>query len=508
VKRLRRVALVAASVALVVVAVAVVMALIATTHPDRVLAAVGKALGRDVRSGHMGVSVRGGLGVALSDVEITEDPAFGSEPFLRAERLGMRLRILPLLRRRVVVDGVLVDAPVVNLVRDASGRLNIDSLRKRGTGGGAAENARPAQPERPDFQLVSLRLRNGTFRYQERASDRTVELADVAVDARQPRFDAPVPVSLRARLTTRDLALDDIVSEGVLDLAAERPAYRGSLHAGPGTLGTLRLDRVTAAVRATPPIIDLDSSETETLGGKVTGSAHLDAASGFSAKLEAQGLDLAKLPAPADRPHPGGTLAFRGALAGPPPGARDFQNAVTGRGDFNVADGRIEGASFGRPILDALGPFIKQGVADRLRQRYPDLFAGDDLRFTRLSGSGVLEGGRIRSDDLVLEATSYEARGEGTLGLDGTIDVTVRLAASSALTDDVLGDSRARPALVDTRGRLTIPFRVHGSVRRPRVTPDPQFAASVARGLLGGSLGDVAGEALEQLFGGHHRHPR
>src|SRR5204862_6427832 len=112
-------------------------------------------------------------------------------------------------------------------------------------------------------------------------------------------------------------------------------------------------------------------------------------------------------------------------------------------------------------------PFLKPGVAERLRERYPDLFASDDLRFTRLSGSGVLEGGRIRSEDVVLEATSYEARGQGSLGLDGTLEVTVRLAASPALTDDVLGESRARASLVDTRRRLTVPLRIHGPARRP-----------------------------------------
>src|SRR5206468_1135418 len=83
---------------------------------------------------------------------------------------------------------------------------------------------------------------------------------------------------------------------------------------------------------------------------------------------------------------------------------------------------------------DALQAFLKPGVADRLRERYPDLFASDDLRFTQLSGSGRLAGGRIRSDDLVLAAPSYEARGEGSLGLDGDLDATLQLVASPALT--------------------------------------------------------------------------
>jgi hypothetical protein len=152
-------------------------------------------------------------------------------------------------------------------------------------------------------------------------------------------------------------------------------------------------------------------------------------------------------------------------------------------------------------VNDVLAPFLRADEVTKLRTRYPDLFTGDDLRFTQLSGSGRLAGGEMRSDDLVLIAPSYEGRGAGALTLDGHVDVTLRLAASTALTDDILGHSRARPMLVDDRGRLTIPFRVHGPLQHPKVTPDPAFAATVARALLSGSgLGDVAGSVLEQLL--------
>jgi len=334
----------------------------------------------------------------------------------------------------------------------------------------------------------------------------------VAVDARQPQFDAPVPVSVRARLATADLRLEDIVSEGVLELAGGRPTYHGSLRAGPGAFGSLAVKRLAARLHASPPVLDLESATLETLGGTVEGTAHLGSegkGGGLTAQLDARGLELAELPGPKDRPRPVGTLELHGTLAGPPPEAPTFTSGATGQGRFAVADGRIEGAGFGRPLLDALQAFLKPGVADRLRERYPDLFATDDLRFTRLSGSGRLAGGRIRSDDLVLAAPSYEARGEGSLGLDGDLDATLQLIASPALTDDVLGQSKARPVLVDASGRLTIPLRARGPIGRPHVSPDPAFAATVARAFLGGSgVGEAAGGLLERLLGGQRKRDR
>ena len=510
-RRWRRVALVVAGVGLVGIAAVIALGMVASRHSDRLLAGLGKGLGREVRARSIGFGILHGVGVTVDGAEIADDPAFATgAPFLAADALAMRIRVLPLLRGRLVVDEIAVDAPVVNLVRDRSGRLNVDTLGKPGgeQAPTPAPAEEPAQKRRPAFQLASLRLRHGTIRYREAATGRTLELADVAVDARQPQWEAPVPVSVRTRLDTGDLRLDDIVSDGVVDLAQERPAYRGSLKAGPGRAGQIALDRLTAEVRAQPPALDLDAASVVTLGGTVTGTAHVTDTA-FTGKLQARELDLTALPAEAGRPRPAGRLALDGTLAGPAPGSPGFKTGATGQGTFAVADGRIEGAGFGRPVLDALQPFLKAGVADRLRERYPDLFASDDLRFTRLAGSGRLAGGRIRSDDLALAATSWEAHGEGTLALDGALEATVRLALSPALTDDLLGqEPRARAALVDSSGRLAIPLRVHGPVRKPRVTPDPAFAGTVARALIGGGLGDVAGDVLERLLGPRRRRER
>src|SRR5207247_7730424 len=159
--------------------------------------------------------------------------------------------------------------------------------------------AGPAAAAAPAFQLASLRLRHGTLRYRDLSTGRTVELAQVAVDARQPQFDAPVPVAVRARLATADLRLEDIVSEGALELAGGRPTYQGSLRAGPGAFGSLAVKQITAKLHASPPVLDLESATLETLGGTVEGTAHLTSegkGAGLTARLDARGLELARLP--------------------------------------------------------------------------------------------------------------------------------------------------------------------------------------------------------------------
>src|SRR5207249_629285 len=390
------------------------------------------------RAERLGLTFRGGLGVALEGVTISDDPAFdAAEPFLTARRLGMRLSLLPLLRRRLVVDRVVVDEPVVRLVRDRAGRLNVSTLGHPERDSESAADA-SRRHGRPAFQLAALRLRHGTLSYTDRATGRGVELTDVAVDAHEPRFGAPMPIAVRAQLAGADLRLEDIVSQGMLDLAGARPAYQGTVTAGRGMLGSLPLARVRATIHASPPDLALDSATIELLGGSATGNARLTA-SALEAHIAGRGIDLARVPARPGAPHPAGALELEAALAGPAPGTEGFRSALTGRGRFRVA----------------------------------------------------------------------HVRGAGDLGLDGDADVSVRLVASPALTDDLLGRSRMRPVLVDDGGRLGIPLHVRGPLHHPRVTPEPAFAASVTRGLLGGTgLEEKAGSLVERLFGGKRRRER
>src|SRR5207247_9874133 len=110
----------------------------------------------------------------------------------------LRLQLLPLLRRRLVVDRVLVEEPVVSLVRTGSGAMNVDSLGKRAAPSGAPAAGGAAAAGAPAFQLASLRLRHGTLRYRDLSPGRPAELAQVAVDAQQPHLDAPLPVAVPA----------------------------------------------------------------------------------------------------------------------------------------------------------------------------------------------------------------------------------------------------------------------------------------------------------------------
>jgi hypothetical protein len=506
----RRVLVVAGVLALATAAALVALSFLVASQGQRLLAASSTALGRQITADEVGIHLGLGVGVALRGVRVAADPAVASaEPLVVAERVEMRARLLPLLRRQVVVDRVIVDGPTANVVRDRAGRMNIGTFGPRGgaaVGDGRTGGAPPAPSappaSRPAFQVAMLRVRGGALHYRDELTHRTSALLDMSADGRQPRIDAPMPVSFRGRLESPDVSLDELAGGGVLDLSANPPSYRGTIEGGSGRLAKIPLDRLSAKVEARPPVLTLEESRVDLLGGHATASAEIGAASKWLvAKVAADGIDLARLPHEESKPYPGGTLALEGQVSGPSPDDRGFKLALAGGGKFGVRDGRVAGLAVGRTIRDLLSVLLDEEGARRLRERYPELFGGDELRFTRLDGSGRLAEGHVRTDDLVVAAPSYEMRGQGSMSLDGVLDVTLRMAASPALTEDLIHDKKVRKFLAGADGRLVVPLRVTGDIHHPRVLPDAAFAGSVAAAALGGTnLEEAASGLLDRLL--------
>ena len=91
------------------------------------LARLAASFGRPVEVGRFGFNLLSGLRLEAQSVTVSEDPRFGQEYFLRAERLTASVRWTALARGRFEFDTVSLTRPSLNLVRTADGRWNIES---------------------------------------------------------------------------------------------------------------------------------------------------------------------------------------------------------------------------------------------------------------------------------------------------------------------------------------------------------------------------------------------
>jgi AsmA protein len=189
------------------------------------------------------------IGASLGPVSLSEPKSKATFASVDAARVSLAL--LPLLRREVVVDRVMVEGLRANLKRYKDGKTNFDDLLGPETPKDAAKPASPEQPVKLDIDGISLRRANIVFDDLKAGSryelvDASFETGKIAegkqgdlsfkgrVRANKPAADANVSLKTGYRLELEkqhyrlnDLALD--IDGKVADLSEVKARFAGSL---------------------------------------------------------------------------------------------------------------------------------------------------------------------------------------------------------------------------------------------------------------------------------------
>ncbi len=125
-----------------------------TRHQARIVHQVSDALGRPVK--YTGVTAKVGLGLAIEvdGLQIADDPAFSNTPFLTAAQASFDVKFLPLLRGHIKVVSLELSQPNIRILRNADGRLNVDSIRES-PNTGAAVHSSSGGPQLKEAQSLS-----------------------------------------------------------------------------------------------------------------------------------------------------------------------------------------------------------------------------------------------------------------------------------------------------------------------------------------------------------------
>jgi AsmA-like protein len=89
---------------------------------------ISRSLGRPVRLSSVQAQLLPWPGFEISDLSVAEDPAYGAEPVLHANKVTASIRLLALFRGRVEIGKISVDEASLNLVRAGPGRWNLNSI--------------------------------------------------------------------------------------------------------------------------------------------------------------------------------------------------------------------------------------------------------------------------------------------------------------------------------------------------------------------------------------------
>ncbi|MGD1107035.1 MAG: AsmA family protein [Terracidiphilus sp.] len=126
IRRWLRIAL--ATVAILVLLLVVPPLISVSRFRGQITQLISQSLGRPVRLSSVQAHILPWPGFEISDLSVAEDPAYGAEPVLHANKVTASIRLLALFRGRVEIGKISVDEASLNLVRAGPGRWNLDSI--------------------------------------------------------------------------------------------------------------------------------------------------------------------------------------------------------------------------------------------------------------------------------------------------------------------------------------------------------------------------------------------
>ncbi|MGH9687960.1 MAG: AsmA family protein [Candidatus Acidiferrales bacterium] len=169
---------------------------------------LSNALGRKVEIGNIKLAILSG-GVTVDNVSIADDPAFSKSPFLTATQLTAGVHIFPLIfSKQLEVQSFTITDPQVTLLHSPSGTWNFSSLGASSSKASAttaapstaASNSSSGGSSAPNATIGKLRISNGTMVVGTTgAQGKTQTYSDVNFQASELSRTSQFPFKLTAK---------------------------------------------------------------------------------------------------------------------------------------------------------------------------------------------------------------------------------------------------------------------------------------------------------------------
>jgi hypothetical protein len=170
-------------------------------YQKRITASIAESLGRPVHLDHVALTLLPEPGFTLDNFVVSEDPAFGSEPTIRAATVRATLRVSTLWRRRIEFSSIALTDPSINLVHTAQGTWNLDSILLQASHIAAAPTAQRRAGPAPRFPYIEATNARVNLKLDDVKVAYALTEADFALWL-------PSPDAWHFRITTRPVRTD------------------------------------------------------------------------------------------------------------------------------------------------------------------------------------------------------------------------------------------------------------------------------------------------------------
>ena len=202
-------------IALISIAGLVVLAVIALAifiktfdvnrYKPQIISEASKALARqvDFQKAYLGISLFRGIELKISNLAISEDPAFGKGEFLAVKDISVGVDVLGyILQKKISITSVLIDSPKITLIRQKDNSFNVQTIAKPAEAGKEIMKSSPATSALaiPAILISSIKNINGTLTYIDYSFEPPLrlEVLELTAAVSKVSLTAPFPFVVEA----------------------------------------------------------------------------------------------------------------------------------------------------------------------------------------------------------------------------------------------------------------------------------------------------------------------
>ena len=209
---------------LILVLVLLVAGVVLFVDPNDYRASIEQAasenLGRQVQiSGPMSLSFYPWIGLEVQDVSVANAQGFAPETMLAVQKAGFKVKLLPLLSRKVQIGTLILDQGQVHLVKDAKGRTNWQDLakteQKEAQDQGQADSSQGRPLGLAALTIDKIHINKTQLTWTDHSADQKVAIQDLSLSLGPVSLDSPFPFEMACRIDSTQPAVQaDLTCQG------------------------------------------------------------------------------------------------------------------------------------------------------------------------------------------------------------------------------------------------------------------------------------------------------
>jgi AsmA protein len=436
---------------------------------------------------------------------------------------------MPLLSGKVEVEDITLHDPVIAIIKNKNGILNVSTVGRTGVALPTTPSRAPIPSTEGPLKILALlavdrvSIVGGTLSYHDLSSPKPVEyvLQNLALLLQSVRlgqtpslhistlvqpFNLPVTLDGTFGPLKETTDIDAIhfqltVEKTVFTITGSTVGHDAKINVTSPAINTanfpmalplqkpveLKSLEIAAAVKGQEA--NLSHLSFQLFDGQVAAQGSLLSGSDsppFTGKATIQGLQLGPALDALAATHVSisGTAGADLALRGRGFSMSDLTKALEGTSHVAVKDGKIEGVNL---LQEAIAILKVAGIS---------LDDANATVFSTLETDLTIKEGIINVQRLLIDSHDFQATGRGTIGFDQSLHLAVMLNLSQALSQKIVGLSPVG-RLAFSEGRVNMPLLITGTVQAPSYGLDSNALTGRVQKQVRENVNEAIGDLLK-----------